>query len=266
LFQAGSELYSKQNATKSFSSPSLTTTGYLKYLQKPSGFHQAWLDTVRLKAAQKLKPVATLAHWEVEFLIGCIAGLGWKGLALVIGTDIIREAATQSKTDSVKKTIRTLQVIYKFKKELREVAPTLESVISDTIWLSLLRGQGEHLLPATLQDPQSAARAAGTITAQLDRKRINERLTASSIIWTLCSQLGFKAVAKIPEAASRTINEYDISTPEELASTVAKVAGTLSITITEEKLAKISLEITRNPEEIAAIFRRMIKAMKLPPQ
>lgn len=236
------------------------------YLQKPSGFHQAWLDTVRLKAAHRLKPAATLAHWEVEFLIGCVAGLGWRGLALVIGTDIIREATTRSKTDSINKTIRTLQVIYQFKKELRDVAPTLESVISDTIWLSLLRGQGEHLLPAMLQDPQSAARAAGTITVQLDRKRINERLTTSSIIWTLCSQFGLKATAKIPDATSKTIKEYDISTPEALANTVIKVAEERHITISEEKLGKISQEATRNPEEIAAIFTRMIKTMKLPPQ
>ena len=62
------------------------------------------------------------------------------------------------------------------------------------------------------------------------------------------------------------IKEYDISTPEALANTVVKVAEERHITIFEEKLGKISQEATRNPEEIAAIFTRMIKTMKLPPQ
>ncbi len=236
------------------------------YLQKPSGFHQAWLDTIRLKAASSLKPVETLAQWEVEFLTGCIAGLGWKGLSLVIGSDILQEALNQRKTESIKRTVRTVQVIFQFKKELREVAPTLESFISNTLWLTLLKGQGNHLLPATLQDPKAAARAAGTIAVQLDRKAVNNRLTASSIIWTICSQFGVKAVVKIPDAVSRTIEEYDISSPENLVSTVEKVTSTLDITLSKEERQAITTEVTTHPKEIAAIFSRMIKALALPPQ
>lgn len=236
------------------------------YLQKPSGFHQAWLDTVRLKAANSLKPVETLARWEVEFLTGCVAGLGWKGLSLVVGSDILQEALSQRKTEATKRAVRAIQVIYQFKRELREVAPALESVISDAIWLTLLKGQREHLLPSMIQDPKTAARAAGTVAVQLDRQAMNNRLTASSIIWTLGSQFGAKAVVKIPEAVSRTIKEYDISSPEKLVSTVEKVAGTAGITLSNEKRQDITKEVTAHPKEIAAIFSKMIKALALPPQ
>lgn len=236
------------------------------YLQKPSGFHQAWLDTIRLKAASSLKSVETLAHWEVEFLTGCIAGLGWKGLSLVIGSDILREAVSQRKTESIKKTVRTLQVIFRFKRELREVAPTLEAVISDTLWLTLLKGQGDHLLPAMLQDPKSASRAAGTIAVQLDRQALNNRLTVSSIIWTVCSQFGVKSVVKIPDAASRTLKEYDVSSPEALVTTVEGLTDTLGITLSKQELRAIAKEIEAHPKEIADIFSKMIKALALSPQ
>ncbi len=98
------------------------------YIQRPSGFHAEWVDSIRLMVANKLQATRVLAEWEVQFLVGAVAGLGWKGLALVVGVDIFEEVVTQKKSKAAKDVVKVLRVLGKSKKRLVKVAPVLESV------------------------------------------------------------------------------------------------------------------------------------------
>lgn len=235
------------------------------FIQTPSGFHQEWLDLIRANTAQNLSATQVLAEWEVQFLVGMVAGSGWKGLTLVIGADLFEEAITKKKTKATKDAIRTLQVLLTFRKELTAVAPTLTSVITDIVWLSLLKGQEQHLLPAMTSDPKIAARAAGTITAQLGKQALDRRLTISSFIWSVLSQLGVKGVMTIPAAISDTVDSFE---PTDAATVIAKLdemLHTIDIVLSDAEKKAIIRELEQNPGKIRGIFEKMLKNLKSPP-
>lgn len=235
------------------------------YIQKPNGFHQEWLDLMRLKAAGKLEAAQVLAEWEVQFLVGVLAGTGWKGLSLVIGVDLLEEAVTKKKTKATKEAIRALQVLFKFKQELKQTAPTLESVLTDMIWISLLKGQGQHLVPSMLNDPKVAARAAGTIAAQISQQAMDKRLTVSSFIWSILAQVGTKAAMTVPTAISQTIESFTPASPEAAVEKIQEMLATLNIVLSSAEKNAITKELQNNPDKIRRIFEKMIQDMKTSP-
>lgn len=232
------------------------------YIQSPIGFHQTWLDYIRRSTADNLQATQILAEWELQFLIGVLAGTSWKGLSAVIGMDLFQEAITKQKRKATTSAIRTLQVLFSFKRELRPIAPTLESVISDMLWVSLLKGQTQHLLPTMANDPKVASRAAGTIVTQLSTQALNSRLTVSAFIWTIVSQLGTKALLTMPAAISETANSFQPSTPEAVVEKIKELVSTLGIVLSDTEKTYIFNELKENPQKIRAIFARMVADLK----
>lgn len=235
------------------------------FIQRPSGFHQEWLDFVRLGAARSLKSAQVLAEWEVQFLVGVVAGTGWKGLSLVIGVDLFEESITKTKTKATKDTVRVLQILFKFKYELRQVAPTLESVLTDMIWVSLLKGQSQYLVPSMLNDPKVAARAAGTIAAQIGKQALDQRLTISSFVWSILLQVGTKASLTVPAAISATVDSFTPSRAEDAVAKIEEMLATLKIALSDAERQGIIKELQANPVQIRSIFERMIQEMKIQP-
>jgi hypothetical protein len=228
------------------------------YIQSPNGFHQDWLDLVLLDAARHTAPAVTLAEWEVQFLVGVIAGVGWRGLAAVVGVDVFEEAITQKKTKATKDAIRMLQILLAFRKELQPVAPTLTSVVSDLMWLSLLKGQKQFLASEMANDPKVAARAAGTISAQLGKQALDQRLTATSFIWTILSQVGIKGALTIPAALSKTVSKLSSSDPKDIASNIEDALKSVGVVLSPAEIAEIIRELEANPVKIAQIFSKMV--------
>lgn len=236
------------------------------YIQSPNGFHQAWLDYIRRNAVHSLQAAQVLAEWELQFLIGVLAGTSWKGLSAVIGMDLFQEVITKQKRKATTSAVRTLQVLFAFKSELRQVAPVLESVISDMLWVSLLKGQGQHLLPTMANDPKVASRAAGTIVAQLSNQVLNSRLTVSAFIWTIVSQVGTKALLTVPAALSETVNSFQPSSPEAVADKIKELVSTLDMVLSDAERNAIVRELSANPLKISAIFTRMLAEVKSLPR
>ncbi len=236
------------------------------FIQTPKGFHSQWLDVVRKAAASKLATVTTLAEWEVQFLVGVVAGSGWGGLAIVVGVDLFEESITRKKTKATKDAIRTLQVLVAFRRELNLVAPVLTSVLCDFVWLTLLKGQAKLLGPTMAGDPKVASRAAGTIAAQLGKKALDQRLTVSSIIWTVLSQLGIKGALTVPATLSNTIDLLKSTDPESVLKNIESALSTMDIVLSQEERQLILKELEANPIKIASIFKKMIEGLKLPPQ
>ncbi len=152
------------------------------YIQSPQGFHQEWLDLVRISASKNLQGARILAEWEIQFLVGVVAGASWTGFAIVIGMSFLEEAITGKNRKAVTDLITMIDVLTKHQERLKKVAPTLESVLVGMFWLTLLKGQQEHLIPTMAKDPKMAARAAGTIAAKLGNQALDGRLTAASVI------------------------------------------------------------------------------------
>jgi len=236
------------------------------FIQSPLGFHADWLDVVRVNAAKKLAATKILAEWEVQFLVGVAAGTGWTGLALVIGMDLFEEAVTKKKTKATKELIRVLQVLFTFRKNLKEVAPTLTSVITDIVLLSLLKGQKQHLLSAMASDPKIAARAAGTISAQIGKQAAQNKLTISSLIWSILSQIGIKATITIPAAISSTIGSFETTKPNEVIDKIDELLHTIKIVLSDDEKKKIVHELEQNPIKIREIFSKMLEDIKTPPK
>ncbi len=243
---------------KKYSKPGL-------YIQTPSGFHQDWLDFIRLNSAKSLEATRVLAEWEVQFLVGVVAGTSWKGLALVIGVDVFEEAITKKKSKATKDAVRTLQVLFKTKRELKQVAPTLESVLSDLVWMSLLKGQANYLAPTMLNDPKIAARAAGTIVTQISTQALDQRLTISSFIWSILTQVGTKAALTVPAALSKTVESFSPSSPAAAVEKIQEMFSSLNIVLSDSEKKAIIKELSDNPDKIRKIFLRMNQEMKAPP-
>jgi len=228
------------------------------FIQSPNGFHQDWLDLVLLDAARRTASAVTLAEWEVQFLVGVIAGGSWKGLAAVIGVDVLEEAITQKKTKATKDAIRTLQVLLAFRKELQTIAPVLTGVISDLMWLTLLRGQQQFLVSEMKKDPKIAARAAGTIAAQIGKQALDQRLTATSFIWTILSQLGIKGALTIPSALSKTVDQLSSTDHADIVINIENALKTIDVILSPAEKAAILRELEANSGKIAAIFTSMV--------
>lgn len=236
------------------------------FIQTPKGFHQDWLDLILLDAARRTAATATLAEWEVQFLVGVVAGGSWKGLAVVIGVDVLEEAVTQKKTKATKEAIRIVQILLAYRKRLKSVAPTLTDVISDLMWLSLLKGQQKFLASEMAKDPKVAARAAGTIAAQLGKKALDQRLTISSLIWTILSQLGIKGALTVPTALSKTIETLKATDPESVVNNVEDALRSLELMLSSAEKSQILNELKAHPIEISQIFAEMVSDLRTPPQ
>jgi hypothetical protein len=236
------------------------------FIQSCSGFQIDWLDLVRINAAKKLIATEILADWEVQFLVGVVAGSGWKGLSFVIGMDLFEEAVTKTKTKASLEVIRMLQILFTFHLELKQVAPTLSSVITDVVWLSLLKGQEQYLIPAMVHDPKIAARAAGTISAQVGKQVLQSRLTISSLIWSTLSQVGIKAVMTIPTAISDTIGSFNTTDTNTVITKIGEILNTINIVLSDDEKVLIVREIEKNPIRIRKIFGKMLKELKTPPR
>lgn len=236
------------------------------FLQTPYGFHLQWLDVIRRDAASKTAGAVTLAEWEVQFLVGVMAGAGWTGLAVVIGVDIFEEALTRKKTRTVQEAVRVLQVLLETRRELSQVAPTLTVVLSDVMWLTLLKGQNDFLLASMAHDPKIAARAAGTIVAQIGKTAVDQRLTVSSAIWILLSQLGIKGILTVPAALSKTVDHISSTDPESILVNIELMLKHLEIVLSHEEKKLILRELESNPEKIAKIFLKMIDELRTSPR
>lgn len=234
------------------------------YIQTPHGFHLNWLDVIRRDAANKTAGAVILAEWEVQFLVGVVAGGSWKGLAAVIGVDILEESMTQKKTRATKEAVRVLQILLAFRKDLRAVAPTLTNVISDLMWMTLLRGQQQFLVSEMAKDPKVAARAAGTIAAQLGKQAMDQRLTVTSFIWTILSQVGIKATLTVPAALSKTVEKLSTSDSASIVTNIENALKTVDVILSPAEKAEIIKEIEANPVKIASLFAKMISDLNAP--
>jgi hypothetical protein len=236
------------------------------YTQTPYGFHSDWLSFINKKAADKTAMTVTLAEWEVQFLVGVVAGASWKGLTVVIGVDLFEESVTHKKTKATKDAVRVLQILYAFHKELKLIAPVLTSVIFDTMWLMGIKGQIQYLPSTMANDPKVAARASGTIVAQLGKKSLEQRLTVTSILWTIISQLAIKGALTIPAAAGKTVNQLTSKEPQDIVNNLEQTLKSVDVVMsTQEKIAILN-EIAENPVEIGKIFQRMVADLRNPPK
>lgn len=175
----------------------------------------------------------------------------------MVGVDVFEEAITQKKTKATKDAIRMLQILLAFRKELQPVAPTLTSVVSDLMWLSLLKGQKQFLASEMANDPKVAARAAGTISAQLGKQALDQRLTATSFIWTILSQVGIKGALTIPAALSKTVSKLSSSDPKDIASNIEDALKSVGVVLSPAEIAETIRELEANPVKIAQIFSKM---------
>lgn len=236
------------------------------FIQTPYGFHQQWLDVIRRDAASKTAAAVVLAEWEVQFLVGAIAGASWTGLAVVIGVDMLEEAMTRKKTKATKEAVRVIQVLAAARRELIVVAPTLTEVVSDMVWLTLLGGQQQFLVSEMAKDPKVAARAAGTIVVQLGKQALDQRLTVTSFIWATLSQVGVKGALTVPVALGKTIDHLSSTEPEAIIDNIEVVLRDLNIVLTPQKKQAILGELRAEPVKIPAIFAKMIKQLSESPQ
>lgn len=95
-------------------------------------------------------------------------------------------------------------------------------VISDLKWLTLLRGQQQFLVSEMAKDPKVAARAAGTIAAELGKQAMDQRLTVTSFIWTMLSQVGIKARLTVPAALSKTVDQLSSTDSASIVTNIEK--------------------------------------------
>lgn len=233
------------------------------FMQTPSGFHSDWLAYVQNLAASRLAATVVLAEWEIQFLAGVCAGIGWKGLAFVVGMDVFEEAVTGEKRKATRELVKVLRILGKTKIRLKKVAPTLESVISELLWFSLLKGQYNHMIHVMAHDPKIASRAAGTITVQLSKQAIDKRLTVTSVLWSICMQFAIKATTSIPAAAKATVDQFkDSGDIEKFKANLDRTLHSVGIVMSDKEKKMIVEEIKSQPEIIAEIFKDMSDEMK----
>lgn len=200
----------------------------------------------------------------MQFLVGAVAGTGWLGLASVIGVDILEEIVTGKKRKATGDLVKVLRIMSKTRKRLQNFAPTLESVLFDLLWFSLLQGQFQHILPAMGNDPKVASRAAGTIAVQLGQQALDSRLTVTSVLWSMFMQFSIKMTTSIPSAAKSTVDQFK-NTNDEFNNNLSNVLQSVGIILSEDEKKKIIEEIEANPNEIKNTFCDLLKELKALP-
>jgi len=223
------------------------------YVQSPKGFIGEVTTFPLIEAARRAAPLAKLAEYEMQFLIGicsCVSGVGF---VAVMGTDALKFILENK--DNFAKWSKAISAGVTARDILKQHTPMLYEKILDGVLLSVwasLPSIGGNLPDAVAKDPKIAARGAGVIVGKLGKKAMAQRLSVLSVVWTILWTVLVKAASSIPGALKITASEQQ-QRAVELVSTLRKVG----VHIHDEEARKIIQEVTRNSEKVREALRNL---------
>ena len=214
----------------------------ISYFQTPKGF----IDEVKtfpfIDAARRATPIAKLAEYEMQFLMGVCSCVSSVGFVTVMGTDALKFVLKNK--DNFARWSKAVSVCFRVRDILKEHTPTLYEKILDLVLLSAwggLKSIGGNLPEAMATDPMISARGAGVLVGKLGKKVMAQRLSALSVIWTILWTVLTKVASSIPGALKLTVSDQ-----QQNAEQIVAALGSIGVPISDKEARKIIEEIMRN--------------------
>ena len=215
-------------------------------------------DDLRMSPAHKgtkgALGIANLMEFEVNLLLGIVAGSSVAGFLTVIEIDIFKFLLTNR--DNFEKWYRMIKAILKARSILKTMAPILYEKVFDgflkQLWSSTSSG-----MPAALSKPENAGKLTGLMIGKFGNKLMSIRFTVLGGIWIIFSTMATKLITSVPSAINIKAMEY-----KKIAQDLIDQLKEMDVSISQKDIQNIFREIEKNPREIKKVFSDLESVFK----
>lgn len=248
--------------------PSPSNIGKI-YIQVANGFIGDVTSYPYEKAGNDLRPIASVAVFEVQVLIGILSTLSGAALATVMGADVL--VFVLRNPSNFKKWGEIIKACVQTHSDIKKYTPTLYNKLLHEIVLAGLKGAvhntknhkgeiNESLAKQVLTDPNSAGRGVGVLVGKVGVAGLNGRISVLSAVWTVLSTTVTKMLSAVPGAAKSKLQELgasSIASKEELAKKLFTMLYHSDVAISQDEARKITEEVMAHPAELKASFSNL---------
>ncbi len=214
---------------------------------------QSFIDEIRtyplIRGAQRAVGMAKLAEFQVNMLLGIVAGSSGIGMLAVVGVDIFKFLVMNK--DNFNKWLIQMQAFLKVRERLKAKAPILYEKIFE-MFLKQLWIATKKNIPAATTQPHVVGKLIGIMLGKFGKAAVRSRLTILGTIWIILSNVTSKIITSTPSAIRITSGAY-----KQLAIDLLSQLRKIGITISEREAQQIFQEIAKHPNEIRDIFREL---------